>query len=127
MVCGTVLVSICLLVLGWTREMVSVFITDETRVSFRNQEVWEHTSGLLTPTQQREATIVLAVLSIYALDFAINAVQASCRSIIVDTLPASKQQLGSAWGKPMSPTLPWMKQSLIASEKQVVWSPLDIS
>ncbi|KAJ9628654.1 hypothetical protein H2203_002556 [Taxawa tesnikishii (nom. ined.)] len=48
---------------------------------------------------KREATIVLAVLSIYALDFAINAVQASCRSLIVDTLPIPKQQLGSAWGE----------------------------
>lgn len=42
---------------------------------------------------------MLAVLSIYALDFAINAVQASCRSLIVDTLPIPKQQLGSAWGE----------------------------
>lgn len=49
--------------------------------------------------QRREATIFLAVLSIYALDFAINAVQSSCRSLIVDTLPIPKQQLGSAWGK----------------------------
>lgn len=50
-------------------------------------------------TQKREATITLAVLSIYALDFAINAVQSSCRSLIVDTLSVPKQQLGSAWGK----------------------------
>lgn len=50
-------------------------------------------------SQRREATIFLAVLSIYALDFAINAVQSSCRSLIVDTLPIPKQQLGSAWGK----------------------------
>lgn len=48
--------------------------------------------------QRREATISLAVLSIYALDFAINAVQSSCRSLIVDTLPIPKQQSGSAWG-----------------------------
>ena len=39
------------------------------------------------------------MLSIYVLDFAINAVQSSCRSLIVDTLPIPKQQLGSAWGE----------------------------
>ena len=26
-------------------------------------------------------------------------VQSSCRSLIIDTLPIPKQQLGSAWGK----------------------------
>lgn len=78
-----------------------------------------------THTQSKSATIALAVLSIYAVDFAINAgewtaqcaqygylgmdvrltvggndlVQSCCRSLIVDTLPIPKQQLGSAWGK----------------------------
>lgn len=80
---------------------------------------WENTSSLgLTdgPVQARSCTIALAVLSIYAVDFAINAgqrflglgfravliegaVQSSSRSLIVDTLPISKQQLGSAWGE----------------------------
>ncbi|MCJ1451905.1 hypothetical protein MMC28_002245 [Mycoblastus sanguinarius] len=49
----------------------------------------------------KSCTIALAVLSIYAVDFAINAVQSSCRSLIVDTLPISKQQLGSAWASRM--------------------------
>ncbi|KAI5212517.1 sucrose transport protein [Aureobasidium subglaciale] len=81
MVVGTVIVSICLLVLGWTKEIVAAFVEE----------------GEL----RREATIFLAVLSIYALDFAINAVQSSCRSLIVDTLPIPKQQLGSAWASRM--------------------------
>ncbi|KAF1346736.1 sucrose transport protein [Delphinella strobiligena] len=81
MIGGTILVSMCLMVLGWTREIVALFVSDEAL--------------------RREATLTLAVISIYALDFAINAVQASCRSIIVDTLPASKQQLGSAWASRM--------------------------
>ena len=72
--------------------------------------------------QKRSCTIALAVLSIYAVDFAINAgklfcrlgtcrvliihqVQSSCRSLIVDTLPISKQQLGSAWGKYSCPLI----------------------
>lgn len=45
--------------------------------------------------------IVSAVLSIYALDFAINAVQACTRSIIVDVLPTEAQQTGSAWAARM--------------------------
>jgi solute carrier family 45, member 1/2/4 len=44
----------------------------------------------------------VAVLSIYGVDFAINAVQASCRSLIVDTLPIEKQQIGSAWATRMA-------------------------
>jgi len=81
MVGGTVIVSICLLILGWTKEIIAAFVGE----------------GEL----RREATIFLAVLSIYALDFAINAVQSSCRSLIVDTLPSPKQQLGSAWASRM--------------------------
>ncbi|KAF2731210.1 sucrose transport protein-like protein [Polyplosphaeria fusca] len=81
MVGGTALVSLFLLLLGWTREVVEVFVTEKEAV--------------------REATIALAVLSIYGIDFAINAVQASCRGLIVDTLPIPKQQLGSSWASRM--------------------------
>ena len=44
-------------------------------------------------------TIIVAVIAIYATDFAINVVQSTSRSLIVDTLPISQQQLGSAWGQ----------------------------
>ncbi|KAF2841590.1 sucrose transport protein SUC2 [Patellaria atrata CBS 101060] len=81
MVIGTVIVSACLLILGWTKEIVGHFVTEEEA--------------------KREITIALAVLSIYGVDFAINAVQASCRSLVVDTLPIPKQQLGSAWATRM--------------------------
>jgi len=67
--------------LGFTTEILSVFVKDD------------HT--------RRPMAIAFAVLSIYGVDFAINAVQASTRSLIVDTLPASKQQLGSAWASRM--------------------------
>jgi solute carrier family 45 protein 1/2/4 len=78
---GTLIVCFSLFILGWTSEVVSVFITEKETKSF--------------------ATIVLAVLSIYGIDFAINAVQASMRSLISDTLPLSKQQAGSAWASRM--------------------------
>lgn len=78
MIGGSLTVGLCLVVLGWTSEIVGTLVSD--------------------PNMKRSGTIALAVLSIYAVDFAINAVQSSCRSLIVDTLPIPKQQLGSAWG-----------------------------
>jgi solute carrier family 45 protein 1/2/4 len=53
MVAGSVVVAACLVVLGWTKEIVGVFISD--------------------PDTAKTWTIVVAVLSIYAVDFAINA------------------------------------------------------
>jgi solute carrier family 45, member 1/2/4 len=53
MVVGSVIVAVCLVVLGWTKEIVGVFISD--------------------PDTARTWTIVVAVMSIYAVDFAINA------------------------------------------------------
>ncbi|MCJ1252649.1 hypothetical protein MMC24_000455 [Lignoscripta atroalba] len=81
MIGGSVIVAICLLVLGWTSEIIGYFVSDA-----ETKRLW---------------TIALAVLSIYMVDFAINAVQSSCRSLIVDTLPIAKQQLGSAWATRM--------------------------
>ena len=81
MVGGTVFVALCLILLGWTSEFVGLFVSD--------------------PSSKKTCTVVVAVFSIYGLDFAINAVQGSCRSLIVDTLPISQQQLGSAWASRM--------------------------
>ena len=82
MVGGSFVVGACLMVLGWTKEIVAHFVDEG---DFR-----------------KECTVTLAVLSIYAIDFAINAVQGSCRSLIADTLPAPKQQAGSAWVRHLS-------------------------
>lgn len=81
MVLGSFLVAASLLVLGWTKELVGHFVEEG---EFR-----------------KSCTIFVAVLAIYAVDFAINAVQACCRSLIVDTLPIPKQQAGSAWASRM--------------------------
>lgn len=101
MVIGALIVAVCLLVLGFTKEIVEFLVPDEKLA--------------------KGPTIALAVLSIYALDFAINGgtslhsefstisvvyfqatnewVVMSCsRSLIVDTLPLEKQQSGAAWG-----------------------------
>jgi solute carrier family 45 protein 1/2/4 len=42
-------------------------------------------------------TIWLAVLSIYCIDFSINAVMAVDRALLVDTLPRDEQAKGNAW------------------------------
>lgn len=81
MLVGSVVVAMGLLSLGWAKEIASSLIEDiELRKSM---------------------TIGIAILAIYVVDFAVNAVQACCRALIVDTLPMSKQQLGSAWGSRM--------------------------
>ncbi|QQK48171.1 Major facilitator superfamily, general substrate transporter [Penicillium digitatum] len=82
MVFGSFVVAFCLLVLGWTAEIVGLFVKD--------------------PEKAKNGTIALAVLSIYAVDFSINVVQACCRGLIVDTLPIQSQQAGSAWAGRMS-------------------------
>lgn len=81
MIGGSIVVAACLLVLGWTSEIVGMYVQEaETK---------------------RSVTIAVAVASIYAVDFAINVVQACCRSLIVDTLPIPQQQAGSAWASRM--------------------------
>lgn len=82
MVFGSLVVAFCLLVLGWTKEIVGSFVKD--------------------PEKAKNGTIALAVVSIYAVDFSINVVQACCRGLIVDTLPIPSQQAGSAWAGRMS-------------------------
>ncbi|CBF83623.1 hypothetical protein AN2982.2 [Aspergillus nidulans FGSC A4] len=52
MIGGSLIVTVCLLVLGWTTEIVGVFVKDAEKAA--------------------SVTIALAVLSIYAVDFAIN-------------------------------------------------------
>ncbi|KAL8988697.1 MAG: hypothetical protein Q9177_002273 [Variospora cf. flavescens] len=81
MIVGAIVVSMGLFILGWTTEIVSFFIAESEL--------------------RRVLTITLAVLSIYLVDFAINAIQSTSRSLIVDTLPIPKQQKGSAWATRM--------------------------
>ena len=70
MVGGAIIVGLCLLVLGWTKEIVGLFITDGSTVCSGEAAVFV---AYVDPLQKKNATIALAVLSIYAVDFAINA------------------------------------------------------
>ncbi|RYP03135.1 hypothetical protein DL764_005342 [Monosporascus ibericus] len=79
---GAIISGLCLLILGFTKEIVGFFISDEATA--------------------KTLTVFIAVLAIYAVDFAVNVVMSAARSLVVDTLPISKQQTGSAWGSRMS-------------------------
>lgn len=52
MVGGTIAVAICLLIMGWAKEIVAYFVAEESR--------------------RNSLTIKLAVADIYVLDFVIN-------------------------------------------------------
>ncbi|RYP12116.1 hypothetical protein DL765_007485 [Monosporascus sp. GIB2] len=79
---GAIFSGVCLLTLGFTKEIVGFFVSDEATA--------------------KTLTVFTAVLAIYAVDFAVNVVMSAARSLIVDTLPISKQQTGSAWSGRMS-------------------------
>lgn len=81
MILGTLFVGAGLLVLGWVADIVGMLVPH--------------------PDVARMLSIIIAVLALYVLDFSINAVQASCRALVVDCLPASQQQIGSAWASRM--------------------------
>lgn len=82
MVLGGAITVLAMLLLGFTRDFASIFTT---RNSAANDAL----------------TVWLAVFSIYCIDFAINAVQAVDRALLVDTLPTSEQAEGNAWAAQM--------------------------
>ncbi|KAG7095537.1 hypothetical protein E1B28_006275 [Marasmius oreades] len=78
MMIGSVVCAGALLLLGWTKVVAGWFGQAESSV-----------------------VIMLAVLSIYVIDFSINAVQAMDRALLVDTLPSVLQPAGNAWAAKM--------------------------
>nr|CAG8440775.1 8867_t:CDS:10 [Entrophospora candida] len=78
MVIGSLVVAIALMFIGWTQEIVYSLVDEESPTSLTLKKS-------------------LAVVSFYLLDFAINAIQASCRALIVDSLSTSQQEEGTAW------------------------------
>ncbi|KAL0581668.1 hypothetical protein V5O48_000370 [Marasmius crinis-equi] len=78
MMLGTVICIFALLVLGWTKVVAGWFVKDSSSL-----------------------VITLAVLSIYVIDFSINAVQAMDRALLVDVLPSALQPAGNAWAAKM--------------------------
>ncbi|KAF0556687.1 MFS general substrate transporter [Gigaspora margarita] len=79
-VIGSIAVVIAFVSIGWTKSIVGLFFSkDMVDIT----AIW------------------LAVFSLYVLDFAINAVMAGCRALIVDSLPPSQQEEGTAWAGKM--------------------------
>ncbi|KAF8839456.1 MFS general substrate transporter [Paxillus ammoniavirescens] len=81
-IAGSVLCGLATLLLGYTRPIATFFTT------------------LGSPSND-VLTVWLAVLSIYCIDFSINAVQALDRALLVDTLPPTEQPTGNAWAARM--------------------------
>ncbi|KAI8149876.1 major facilitator superfamily domain-containing protein [Fennellomyces sp. T-0311] len=79
-VLGCIVVVMSLLVIGWTREISAIF-----------------TGGSQEGDTFKHLSIGIAIAAIYVLDFSINCVQASCRALLVDALPPSQQEEGTAW------------------------------
>ncbi|RHZ75896.1 hypothetical protein Glove_208g179 [Diversispora epigaea] len=78
LIAGSLMVINAFILIGWTKEIVG-FIFDSSE----------------------SASKLMAVFAFYNLDFAINAVMAAARAIIVDCLPPSQQEEGTAWAGKM--------------------------
>ncbi|KAJ6617092.1 hypothetical protein B0H10DRAFT_1878615, partial [Mycena sp. CBHHK59/15] len=77
MLAGCAICVAGMLLLGYTRAVAAIFTTRGSR-------------------SHDALTVVLAVLSIFVIDFSINAVQAVDRALLVDTLPPAAQPAGNA-------------------------------
>ncbi|GAA5987039.1 hypothetical protein JCM10908_001002 [Rhodotorula pacifica] len=75
---GCILTSLSVLMLGWSKEIASIFATEGTKL---------HT----------HLAIACAVLSVYIIDFSVNVIQAMDRSLLVDVVSPSQQQAANAW------------------------------
>ncbi|EJD35081.1 MFS general substrate transporter [Auricularia subglabra TFB-10046 SS5] len=79
---GAIICGFAMLLLGFTRQF----------------------AGIVTPIPSAvndSLTIALAVFAIYCIDFAVNAVQAADRAILVDVWPREEQERGNAWAARM--------------------------
>ncbi|KAJ3821456.1 sucrose transporter [Lentinula raphanica] len=77
MIVGTLICVFAMSLLGWTKEVAGIF------------------------TQQIALTLWLAVISVYLIDFSVNAVMAVDRALLVDILPSTLQPSGNAWAARM--------------------------
>ncbi|KAG0324989.1 hypothetical protein BG000_001971 [Podila horticola] len=83
---GALLTILSMYMVAYAKELarwIVVLILDSQADGFdHNVKVW---------------TIVFAIIGFYSLDFSINAVQASCRSLIMDIPPTEQQETCNAW------------------------------
>ncbi|KAJ5908203.1 hypothetical protein N7495_000885 [Penicillium taxi] len=83
MVAGGIATIVTLLVLAWVKEIVSGFLS-----IFGVDPLSSGTKVVI---------IIVATITMFSLDFAINTVQAGIRAFILDNCPAHQQELANAW------------------------------
>lgn len=74
MIFGSLVVAFCLIVLGWTAEIVGTFVKDPEKVRLERlkRARWARQADMRLDSQAKNVTIAVAVSSIYAVDFSIN-------------------------------------------------------
>lgn len=74
MIFGSLVVAFCLIVLGWTAEIVGTFVKDPEKVRLERlkRARWARQADMRLGSQVKNVTIAVAVSSIYAVDFSIN-------------------------------------------------------
>ncbi|KAI0665836.1 hypothetical protein C8Q78DRAFT_1072817 [Trametes maxima] len=93
MIFGALICTCAMLLLGFTPPPLRFHLPPRPLLS--------RTLPSLSPSNNDVLTIWLAILTLFVIDFSINAVQAVDRALIVDTLPPSDQADANAWAARM--------------------------
>ncbi|KAH9045555.1 MFS general substrate transporter [Lactarius pseudohatsudake] len=91
---STVVLVVSTLTLAYCQDIASLFV-----------DVFRTGAGDWDPKQRKQASNVaigLAVISFYLLDFALNALQASLRNLVLDITPPEQLSAANAWHSRMS-------------------------
>ncbi|KAI0307304.1 MFS general substrate transporter [Multifurca ochricompacta] len=91
---STVALVVSTLTLAYCQDIASIFV-----------DVFRTGAGDWDPKQRHQASniaIGLAVVSFYVLDFALNALQASLRNLLLDIAPPEQLSAGNAWHSRMT-------------------------
>ncbi|KAJ3761600.1 hypothetical protein EV360DRAFT_37460 [Lentinula raphanica] len=96
MIVGTLICVFAMSLLGWTKEVAGIFTQQVVRTG-RVSRILQ----LINFHVQIALTLWLAVISVYLIDFSVNAVMAVDRALLVDILPSTLQPSGNAWAARM--------------------------
>ena len=97
---GVIGVVTSLLLMAYARPMMTLVGLDQMPPGPNNSD--DDDDGKPHPVLHASVwTMLLVVFAFYVLDFAINAVQASCRSLIVDVLSTQQQSTGTSYASAM--------------------------
>ncbi|KAF9132123.1 hypothetical protein BGW39_000770 [Mortierella sp. 14UC] len=92
---GAVLTVISMYMVAYAKEIAQAFVGNEGGRATGGLGPGEGNAD--NESAVKAWTIGFAVVGFYCLDFSINAVQASCRSLIMDIPPTDQQEIGNAW------------------------------